>query len=84
MLAAKLHALEETDECGWTLFDAFYLSVATMSTVGFGDLLPSTGGMKDFTIFFIVVAIVGVFRKTELLVSYLTSPASKFGRRVRP
>ena len=27
---------------GWTLFDSFYFSVVTMSTVGYGTLVPAT------------------------------------------
>jgi voltage-gated potassium channel len=27
---------------GWTLFDSFYFSVVTMSTVGYGQIVPET------------------------------------------
>jgi voltage-gated potassium channel len=45
---------------GWSLFDAFYFSVVTIATVGFGDLTPHTLLGKIFTIFYIFAGI-GLF-----------------------
>lgn len=45
---------------GWSWIDALYFSVATMSTVGYGDLAPVTNFGKLFTVFYIFVG-VGVF-----------------------
>ncbi|MDE0589700.1 potassium channel family protein [Halocynthiibacter sp. C4] len=45
---------------GWSWTDSLYFSVTTMSTVGFGDLAPSTTYGKMFTVFYIFVG-VGVF-----------------------
>jgi voltage-gated potassium channel len=45
---------------GWSWIDSLYFSVATMSTVGFGDLSPVTDFGKLFTMFYIFVG-VGVF-----------------------
>lgn len=42
---------------GWSLLDSFYFSVITLTTVGYGDLSPSTGASKIFTIFYIFVGI---------------------------
>ncbi len=42
---------------GWSIIDALYFSVMTMSTVGYGDLVPSTNISKIFTIFFTFVGI---------------------------
>lgn len=45
---------------GWAWLDAAYFSVATMSTVGYGDLAPKTDAGKIFTMVYIVVSI-GLF-----------------------
>jgi hypothetical protein len=45
---------------GWRWLDAFYFSVTTIATVGFGDFTPQTDGGKIFTIFYIVAG-VGLF-----------------------
>lgn len=42
---------------GWTLIDAFYFSVITLTTVGYGDLSPTTPGSKLFTPFYILMGI---------------------------
>ena len=49
------HAVE-----GWRWIDAAYFSVATISTVGYGDLTPQTDIGKIFTIAFMLVGI-GLF-----------------------
>lgn len=41
----------------WSMVDALYFSVMTMSTVGYGDLSPSTDTSKIFTIFYAVISI---------------------------
>jgi len=45
---------------GWSFIDALYFSVMTMSTVGFGDLVPTTTYSKLFTIVYSILSI-GVF-----------------------
>lgn len=49
------HAVE-----GWSWLDSLYFSVTVMSTVGLGDLSPTTDFGKLFTVFYIFVG-VGVF-----------------------
>ena len=41
----------------WSWVDSFYFSVVTITTVGFGDLTPTTDGGKLFTVLYIVVGI---------------------------
>ncbi len=44
----------------WTIIEALYFSVVTLTTVGYGDLHPTTAGTEIFTIFYILTGI-GVF-----------------------
>ena len=45
---------------GWSYVDALYFCVMTMSTVGYGDLTPTTNLSKIFTIVYALISI-GVF-----------------------
>ena len=38
---------------GWGWVDSFYFSAVALTTVGFGDLSPSTDASKLFTVFYI-------------------------------
>jgi voltage-gated potassium channel len=42
---------------GWSVLDAFYFSVTTLTTVGFGDPAPTTAAGKIFTIVYIFVGL---------------------------
>ncbi len=42
---------------GWSLLDSFYFSVVTLTTVGYGDLSPTTAAGKVFTILYIFVGL---------------------------
>ncbi len=41
----------------WSILDALYFSVMTMSTVGYGDLTPTTDTSKIFTIIYTFLSI---------------------------
>mmetsp|Transcript_29745 Transcript_29745/g.67355 ORF Transcript_29745/g.67355 Transcript_29745/m.67355 type:complete len:356 (-) Transcript_29745:177-1244(-) len=59
----------------WTLIDALYFSMVTMSTVGFGDFKPGSPGSRVFTCFYIIIGISVVFvqvaERLSGLVNYL-------------
>ena len=57
------HYLED-----WSWVDSFYFSAVTGSTVGFGDLTPSTDVSKLFTVVYIFssIAILGTFLNERL------------------
>lgn len=42
---------------GWTLFQGLYFSVITLTTVGYGDLVPRTFAGRAFTIFYVLIGI---------------------------
>ena len=42
---------------GWHLVDAFYFSVITLTTVGYGDFSPQTYAGKIFTVLYIFIGL---------------------------
>lgn len=42
---------------GWSLVDSLYFSVIAVTTVGFGDLSPTTDGSKLFTVLYVLTGI---------------------------
>ena len=52
------HVLED-----WSWVDSFYFSAIAVTTVGFGDITPSTDGSKLFTVAYVVagISIIGTF-----------------------
>jgi len=38
----------------WNWIEAFYFSVVTLTTIGFGDFVPTTDGMRLFVAFYIL------------------------------
>jgi len=42
---------------GWGVIDSLYFSVITLTTIGYGDLHPTTDLSKIFTIFYILIGI---------------------------
>ena len=70
-------------EDGWSVIDALYFSVVTLTTVGYGDLHATSPGTQIFTIIYILTGF-------GVLVALLTSVAQQYlkqkaeGGRARP
>ena len=64
------HTLED-----WTWVDSFYFSAVALTTVGFGDLSPSTDVSKLFTVFYI-------FSGISLIGATLNEVAKRHARRM--
>lgn len=70
----------------WSVVDSLYFSVSTLSTVGYGDLHPTTTLSKVFTIFYLVLGVgvfVGLITKVAQLRSDRLVNRAKSGRRGR-
>jgi len=52
---------------GWNLLDSFYTTIATLSTVGYGDFSPETKAGKIFTIFVIIFGVGMMFYTLVLM-----------------
>jgi len=55
---------------GWSLIDAVYMTVITVSSVGFGEIKPLTTGGRIFTIFLIIFGLSAVGFTFSQLVEY--------------
>jgi hypothetical protein len=42
---------------GWSVLDSLYFTIVTLTTVGYGDLHPTTAASKIFTIFFVFAGV---------------------------
>ena len=82
---------------GWPFIDALYFAVISITTVGYGDIVPTTTAGKLFTVAFLLVGVglalyvintitervLGVYKKTERLVKRLSQREKELERRER-
>ena len=61
----------EEPQLGWV--DALYLTVVSISTVGYGDLAPSTAASKWFAVFFIPVGVAFMANALDTISNAITS-----------
>lgn len=66
---------------GWSILDSFYVCIATLSTVGYGDFAPETTVGKIFTVFVIIFGVGMMFYTLVLLAEtfYRRAPAQSIG-----
>ena len=57
----------------WTIVEAFYFCIVTLTTVGYGDFAPTNAGTQIFTVVYILTGF-------GVLVALLTSVAQQYLR----
>jgi voltage-gated potassium channel len=57
---------------GWTLLEALYFSLTTLTTIGIGDLSPTSDWSRIFTILYVLVGL-------GVLVAFVTALGEKLG-----
>lgn len=61
---------------GWSWVDSFYFSSVAVTTVGFGDLVPTSDVSKLFTVFYILSGV-------AIITSFLNARFRRHARAIR-
>ena len=56
---------------GWSLLDAFYMTIITISTVGYGEVFPLSSAGRLFASFLIVGGLAAIIHKFGVSVDFL-------------
>ena len=68
----------------WTVVEAFYFCIVTLTTVGYGDLSPTTDATRIFTVIYILTGFgVLVALLTSVAQQYLSQKGERTGVRER-
>jgi hypothetical protein len=67
-------------ERDWTNIDGAYFAIATVATVGYGDIKPTSDGSRWVAIFMIVFGITTVFSAVAGVIAHGLAPITKYGR----
>ena len=51
----------------WEWIDCLYFSIVTLTTVGYGDIAPTTNSGKIFTIFYIIIGLGVILNFIEII-----------------
>ena len=68
---------------GWTWIESLYFVVVTLTTVGYGDIHPTTDASRLFTIFFILIGVsIAISSITIIGTRYLAKRDEHVAKRV--
>ena len=73
------HALED-----WSWADSFYFSVCSITTVGYGDLAPTSDGTRLFTAFYVLFGVAVAFTSLGVLGANYLRRSQEVFLRMRP
>lgn len=62
----------------WTHVDSFYFSAMTLTTIGFGDLVPRTDISKIFTVFYAILGVALVLYVLGVIARWYVDRSQQF------